>query len=63
MLSSGETREKTRFKSRMAKPVFGHLLKKTKKPFFPKSIYRRFVSGDDIEYGANVAKKSKMPNC
>jgi hypothetical protein len=52
--------QKTRFKSRTAKPVFGHLLKKTKKPFFTESIYRRFVSGDMTEYGVNVAKISKV---
>jgi len=54
---------KTRFKSRMAKPVFGHLFKKTKLPFFPETIYRRFVFGDITEYGANVAKISKVHLC
>ena len=52
--------QKTRFKSRMAKPGFGHFWKKTKKPFFPKSIYSRFVFGDITEYGVNVAKISKV---
>jgi hypothetical protein len=52
--------QKTRFKSRTADPRFGHLFKKTKKPFFPKTIYSRFVFGDVIEYGLNVAKISKV---
>ena len=52
--------QKTCFKSRTAKPVFGHLLKKTKKPFFPQTISSRFVFGDITEYGVNVAKISKV---
>ena len=52
--------QKTRFKSRTAKPGFGHLFKKTKKPISPKSIYSFFFSGDVIEYGLNVAKITKV---
>jgi hypothetical protein len=52
--------QKTCFKSRTAKPGFGHLFKKTKKPISPKSIYSFFFSGDVIEYGLNVAKISKV---
>lgn len=52
--------QKTRFKSRTADPGFGHFWKKTKKPFFPKTIYSIFFSGDITEYGLNVAKISKV---
>jgi hypothetical protein len=60
MLSSGQIAQKTRFKSKTGKPGFGHFWKKTKKPFFPVTISRRFVFGDITEYGVNVAKILKV---
>ena len=59
----GLNARKSCFKSGTAESGFGHLFKKTKKPFFPESIYSRFVSGDITEYGVNVAKISKVQYC